>query len=76
MPRCRSSHTKLRMFLALLCPGPALVWPALAMALVESEWITMWRWLTVLEWNYEMACSMDATSASKAVSWPLRLRAP
>jgi hypothetical protein len=64
------------MFRALLWPGPAPVWPARAIALVESEWIVMWRWSRLANKNHLTACSMAVSSASKAVCCPPRLRAP
>jgi hypothetical protein len=58
-------------------PGPAPVW-LVPMALVESEWIVICRKVVSrpCDTNHFTACSKAATSASKVVSWPPRLRAP
>jgi hypothetical protein len=49
LPWPRSSHTLFLMFREVVSPGPALVWLAREMALVESEWIVMCRLSRVRE---------------------------
>jgi hypothetical protein len=74
----RKSCTIFWMLQAVVCPGLAPVWPALAMALVESEWMVMCchPCSGPASVNQEMAFSIAANSASKAVCWLPIFRSP
>jgi hypothetical protein len=74
LPLLRRLQTMFRMFRATFWPGPAPVWLALAIALVESECTVMCCCLA--PWNQSTTRSMAASSASKAVCWSPILRAP
>jgi hypothetical protein len=64
------------MLQATFWPGPAPVWPALAMALVESECMVMCCHSRPGLTNHDMACSIATSSVSKAVYWLPILRRP
>jgi hypothetical protein len=72
----RSPRTILYMLHATFRPGPEPVWFALAVALVESKWMVICCHSCPGPVNQETACSIAASSASKAVcSLPI-LRRP
>jgi hypothetical protein len=62
------------MALAGRWPGPAPEWLALAIALVESEWIS--RCCRLLSWYHLRASSIAMISVSKATCFPLRVLEP